>query len=300
MSEEQLAEALGAAIKQMPDEPKQETKDVDTSEPEEKEEAQTEAPQLSKTQQEAFDSGWRPKADFEGDEENWVPAGTFLRLNTLQKELSDSKSHFQQELNKRDKDTESRLKVNNETHKQHLEFMRKQLEQKRDAAVEEGDVDAFKANQQQIDELAKQEHSIPPEQVQPQNPVAPEMQTWIDKNPWLNTDKPKAHFADAEYMGYIEKYPSATTTQALAHVDQKLAQHFPDLQPINPNRDKPSAGETTASRAGGVKKGGKMSWGDLTREELNFYDKAKSLYIDKKSGKPSKDRYLKAIADSRI
>ncbi len=292
MSEQALKDALEKALTEdnaPPAEPEKEPQNEPVQEPEEKEEKQTEAPKLSKTQQDAHDKGWRPKDDFEGDLDNWIPAGTFLRIHTLQKDLSDSKSQFQQQLNKQEKDFTERAKLLNDSH-------RKELELKRNAAVEEGDMDAFKANQEQIDALNKQQVDTP----KPQNAIDPALQSWIDDKPWLNTDTPKRDFADATLTDFASKYPNSTMPQALKHVDEQLEKHFPKMQPINPRRDAPQIAESGSSRAGGVKKTSKLSWGDLTREEEQFFGVAGGLFVDKKTGKPSKDVYLKVVADKRI
>jgi len=300
MSEEQLKSALNAALTEDASESiDEENSDDLIQKPEEKEE-ESEARSLNKTEQEAFETGkWVPKDEFDGSPENWIPAGTFLRIHNLHKEFSDYKSQSEREKNTERKDFEERTKLLNETHKKHVEILRSDLEKKRDAAVEEGDLDLFRDNQKQIDELNQHDQKL---EAQPQqnNKIHPDLDEWVKRNHWVNTDRPKRDYADALLTDYAEKNPSSTMSQALLHIDEELERRFPDTKPVNPRRESASVVESSSAKTSATKRTTKLSWSDLTRDEMNFYDVASSLFVDRKTGKPSKDVYLKIVADKRI
>ena len=241
-----------------------------------------ELPQLSDTEQKAFDQGWRPKDDFEGPEDNWKSAKEYVRDGEF---LATIKG-LNQRMDDQQKDFDSRLENTNKLHEaRRLKEIKDLKTQQRDA-VRVSDTEAFDDAQNQIDELEKVEVA----ENKPATNDRPVVDEWLAKNTWIN-DKTndKANFANDTWAGYVTRNPNSSDEEALAHVNAQLTKFYP-VNNNNPRRDQQNTNETPTKRG---KKGGKtLSMGDLTQDEKNEFTQFGSMF------KSEKD-FLKAVKDTR-
>jgi hypothetical protein len=259
----------------------EETKEIKA----EAEERDTE--ELSPTQQEAYKSGWRPKEEFKGDPDNWTSASAYIKFQKLQKQVSSQKAEFEKQLRENND-------FNRSMHKTQLEMQRKQFEAERDAAVEEGDTEAFKRNQKQIDDLASQERKIDsPAEVDTNND--PDVASWLARNSWIDSDAPKANYADALFEQIKGSNPGITTRDALDVLDEKLEDAFPTGKSnSNPRRTAPSSSETSTRKAGTNSKRA-LSMSDLSEDEKDFWRIAgKSVFGG------NQKKFLESVKNSRV
>lgn len=245
--------------------------------------AEEEALQLSGTEQKAYDQGWRPKDDFEGPEDNWKTAKEYVRdgefLATI-KELN-------QKVDRQEVDFNQRLENSNKLHEARKAREIEDLKTQQRDAVITSDTEAYDSAQKEIEKL--QETPVETKKEQALDPVISE---WESKNPWVHdlTDE-RTPVAQGIWNQYINKNPTASNAQALAHVDTRIGQLYPASK-NNPRRDQQNTNETPTKR--GKKASKTLSMADLTQDE-----KSEWAMFGQTMFKNEND-FLKAVKDARV
>lgn len=296
MNEQQLIDSAQPSKKE---ESNSEEKNDGVSNPEDSaQEAQeanqqaTETKSLNESEQKAYDLGWRSKEEYEGNPENWTPAGVFLKYQTLQSTVNDLKASNQSLKT----DFEQRLERNNKLHEFNVDNMKKQLEAKRLVAVEEGDIEGFQTNQKQLDDLNQQYQQIQPAQtVQPT--VEPDIQSWIDRNPWIvntspNYDVGKSQVADGLLKQIENQNPHMDRANQLNLLDGQLGKLYNATPQGNPKRIAPNNMEI--GKRSGVNRKRDLSMSDLTFDEKDAWQK-----LGKPIFKDNEKLFLKSVQDQR-
>lgn len=199
--------------------------------------SQESTPQLSAIEQRAIEMGWRPKEDFDGDEEDFIDATEFVR----RKPLFDKIEHQSKELKEVKKILRNlqdhHTKVKEVEFKRALDYLKSQKKE----AMEEGDTDrVIEIDEQLVDmkaarkaaELQEQE----PKKVEPH----PDFVAWVDTNKWYAQDTKLRSFADKLGVEYAEENPEVPPAEVLKYVTKKVKLAFPEKFQ-NPNRSKPAA-----------------------------------------------------------
>lgn len=209
----------------------------------------------------ARSSGWRPKEEFEGDPDQWVDAGEFVR----RKPLFDQIHQLKKELKGRSEQIEQvsayAAKAAENARKQLLE----ELEAKKREAFQNADYDAFA---QADAELKKAEEQPAPEPKTPE--VPPELQEFTARNErWFDKDRAMTAFALAEAERL--KAEGVPFGDMLKQVEQEVRKEFAHKF-TNPNKEKapavvPDGGEKPAK--------GKLTFNDLTRDERAVWNSVK-------------------------
>jgi hypothetical protein len=199
--------------------------------------------QTSPIEERALEMGWRPREEFEGDEEDFIDAKEFVRRKplfdkiesvsreskTLRKALDSLKSHY--------------TKVRETEYQKAL----RDLKQEQKQALADGDVDRFYAIEDE-QKLVEQEKAVFMEaqaqiQTEPQQ-VHPEFAAWVDRNRWYETQPHMQTFADgvgARLQGAV-RAGTMTPAQVLKEIEKAVRDEFP-TRFRNPNKDKPAAVE---------------------------------------------------------
>jgi len=211
------------------------------SEEQTNDEVQTEQKELSPIEQKAQELGWRPKEEFVGDEEDFVDAKEFVQRQSLYDRISSQ--------NKRLKGMEQALNALKTHHERvrETEYNRaiSDLKLQQKIAVKEGDLEQYDALQEKQKELELDRRvEVEELQVQQESGVHPELQSWIGRNAWFETQPHMRVFADQVAGSYKAKVASGQMTPAevLKEVEKAVRQEFP-TKFRNPNKDKPSAVE---------------------------------------------------------
>jgi len=132
------------------------------------------------------------------------------------------------------------------------ERAKREIEQRKAEAKEEGDVEAFEravADEQRIDG------------VKDQGPD-PELKNWLARNPWFETDQElhfKAKAIDAELQ---KKHPALTHGELLERIETEMKARYPEAFGIAKPKPSPPKGEGRTQRG---KPNGK-SWDKLPSE----------------------------------
>jgi hypothetical protein len=222
------------------------------------------APDIDPIESQARDQGWTSKEEFEANPANegkkWRSAEEFVDRGELFSKID--------ELARKAKSTQKALDQLSEHHKRvkETEFKRAldSLKDQKRTALEEGDADALIAIDDQIMEV-KQAQKVAVTQTQ--NELPEELNQWISKNKWYESDKDMAEDADALGVGYKSKNPGKSPTEVLDYVERQIKKLYPEKF-TNVNRPK-TAVESPSNR-GTVKTSGYSLSEDEERVARNF------------------------------
>ena len=234
-------------------------------------------------EQKAYDQGWKPEDQFEGDKDNWKPAKEYVsygkmvnQINDVKRLMNDQKSNF-----------DSQLENVNKYHKATREAEIKKLKAGQREATKVSDLDTYDKNQEQIDQLEKEE---PVKTVETES-QPPEISAWIAKNSWFNdANDERGGVAESVWKNCLTKNPTWTNSQVLAHVDSRIESMYPTT-PTNPRRGQSNLSEnnTTPTR----KSSKSLTMNDLTPEERDSWNSfGEDLF-------KTKDNFLKTVAATR-
>lgn len=228
-----------------------------------------EEPQVehSPIEQKALEMGWRPKEEFEGEEEEFIDAKEFVHRQPL----FDKISHQNKQIKNLQRSFEALqghyTKVNEAAYKKALS----ELEAKQTLAVEEGDLTTYHALNQRKQEIENDKEEFVQEQKSVQvdeAPVHPELQAWISKNDWYDAHPHMRVFADdvgTRFRGAVLA-KTMTPAQVLKEIEKAVRLEFP-TKFRNPNKDKASAVEGTGSK--GTRRESSVDLSDQEKQIMN-------------------------------
>lgn len=181
-------------------------------------------PQYSDLELKALEEGWRPKDEWEGDPDQWIDAGEYVRRGPLFEKI-DSLNRQAKENNKVIKALQEHLeKVRQGEYKAHLEALR--LEKKE--ALEEGDADRLIEIDEKIAEAKATEKIEKLEAKQEASQPDPRFVAWVNKNPWYINDQELQSFADEVGIIYKNRNPDTDPTDVLEYVSKRVQKEYPD------------------------------------------------------------------------
>lgn len=233
----------------------------------------------------AKEKGWKPKEEYEGEPSHWRSAEVFLaleeplkRIEALGKELKNTKKTMQVL-------QEHHSKVKESEFNRALTYLKAQKKE----AYEKGDVDAIIKIDDKIQEVkdtqAKQKEA---EEVK-ENPMSDGeavFVSWMQDNPWYETDEDLRDFADATGQIYHTKNPDKSPEDVLEYVANKVKNTFKDKFE-NKNRKKTSAVD------GGDRNSNSRSTSSLDIELSDNERKVMNTLV--RSGLMTKEEYMKDI-----
>lgn len=246
-------------------------------------EGKVDEPQLSPVEQKALEQGWRPKDQWDGDEDSWRPAKEFLDRGELFKKI-DAQNQTIRELKKtQDALAKHNARIAEVEYKRALETLKKQ---KRDALAE-GNADAVMEIDERIDDVKQAQREVQAQPAQTQADVVnPVFNAWVEKNNWYNTNKAMRAFANEVGREYAAQ--GLSPVEALERITSDVKKEFADKF-SNPRRTAPGAVE-------GATKSGKTATSDrfeLTDDERRAMDR----FV--KQGIITKEKYIEQIKATR-
>ena len=253
-------------------------------------EAQTEGTEVEvsevdeETLAEAKRQGWVPQSDYNGPEDRWVDADTFVKkgkeINAL---LRKDNEFLKREVSEMKTTMMEFKKFHADTEKRAYDRAMLDLRDQKKEAINTGDGDKVLQIDDAIDEL-KQARAIEKVEVRPSNQPDPTFVQWNEDNPWFGKDTELTE--EANLIGEVikRKQPTLSGEAFLDEVTKRVKKSYPEKF-TNTNRGRPSPVEgTTAPKASA--KGGK-GYNDLPPEAKAACQKFE------KSGLLSRDQYLK-------
>jgi len=243
---------------------------------------QVEQPDLSPTEQKAWDQGWRPEENFEGNPDNWKTAGEYILYGEFQEQLREEKSRTR----RKEQEFDDRIANLNKYHDKKRESDIAALKVQQRVAVEEADTERFDQLQTEIDSHEAIEDDVTPT-------VDPAITQWEKDNSWvMDANSEKAQQANA-FFGIASSKPGATAASALAYVDEQIAKLYPEERQTNPRREVPTMTEQSRWPAPRSSKTRELTMNDLTNSEREEYKQFGSMLFS------SDKDFLKAVADAR-
>jgi hypothetical protein len=233
------------------------------------------------TLKEAKRQGWVPQEEYNGPEDKWVDADTFVKkgkeINALLRKDND---FLKREVAEMKTTMMEFKKFHADTEKRAYERAMSDLREQKKEAISTGDGDKVLQIDDAIDELKAQKPV--PSKATPQ--IDPVFVQWNEDNPWFGKDTELTE--EANLIGEVikRKQPSLIGEAFLEEVTKRVKKAYPEKF-TNSNRNRPSPVEgTTAPKA--TNKSGK-SFNDLPPEAREACQKFE------KNGLLTRAQYLK-------
>ena len=205
----------------------------------------------SAIEQRALEMGWRPKEEFDGDEDDFIDATEFVR----RKPLFEKIDHVGKEL----RETRKALKALQEHHQKvkEAEYQNalKQLRSEKKQALEDGDADQLIEIDDRIAEAKAAEVVQRNQAIAEARAPHPNFVAWVNKNQWYQSDVELRTTADQIGTAYAAKNPEINPDDVLKYVEQRIKKLYPENFK-NPNRERASAVEARTSTTTSEKKNG--------------------------------------------
>lgn len=205
--------------------------------------ANTEQVEVSPIQEKALEQGWKPKEQFEGNEDEFIDAAEFVRRG----ELFGKIEHQSRELKAVRQALEALKSHNSKIEQSAYDRALKALQDQRRALIVEGEHEqAFKL-EDQIDDVKKEKERVARDAATPVvQEIDPAFQVWVDKNSWYTKDV--AMQAVADRVGLEMARRGVPQADVLRKVEEEVRQAFPHKF-ANVKSERPNAVE--ASSRGG-------------------------------------------------
>lgn len=265
-----MAEEAKEEVKELVEETIEETEEVVEEVKEEKPD-----PLVEK----ATTMGWRPKEEFEGDPDSWVDAGEFVRRKPLFDEIHKQKREIKSVRETISKFKNHHERVQEAAYKQAIEDLKREKLQ----ALESAD----HSRVVEIDDEIAVRRANPPQREPEDNP---EFDSWVDHNPWYNTDSVMRAAADTAGKQFIKSNPDASKEDIYEYAETIVKKKFADKFEVkeskpNENRRRPSAVDNSTMQSRQSKSG----WDSLSED-------AKAIGMEfVRDGIMTKEQYAKDI-----
>lgn len=261
-----------------------------------KPETPPEAPVLNEIEQQAVQSGWVPKEDWKGAEDDWVPAKQFVKRGQLEAELKRQRAEtsHKEKVIKSMKDHYLTLKE--DAKKELLETLKRSH---RDAVKSEDYMEATKISlqmeevEENLDRKFKHHDQHVEQVTAPVSTPPPEFYEWQERNKWYqigNTDDMTVE-ADQLAVAYMKRKPDAPYTDMLNYVTERMTKLYPEkFMPKQKERSADDVNEPGSVQNKGDTKGSKVKLTPAEKEAaaqfgLTEQEFAESLKeYDKKKG----------------
>jgi len=225
---------------------------------------QSTAVELSPIEQKAMEMGWRPLAEFSGDEVDFIDAKEFVARKPLYDKIGQQSKQLKNVTTAIESLKTHYGKVQETAYKEALAA----LKSERRRALTEGDADRFeqldddiKAKEKEVDQLLA-EQNIPIVKEEPT--IHPEFANWQNRNPWYSSVKYMREFAD-ELGGKLAN--TMSPRDVLIEVEKQVRKEFPHKF-SNPNKgDAPEVG--SSKNTGRGSKGDEITLSDQEMKIMN-------------------------------
>lgn len=230
------------------------------------EQAPTE-PQVSSLEQRAMEMGWRPKEEFNGNEEDFIDAKEFVRRQPL----FDKISHQSQQLRKVHESLNEFKQHYAKVEQAAFDRAIKELKAEQKVAIKDGDLERYHELQEDIEAQREQaEQALEVAQKHEPSPAGeahPEFQSWQARNPWYNQQGYMKAFADEHGLKLARQ--GMSPGEVLKAVEKAVREEFPNKF-RNSNKDNAPQLENSGN---GSKSSGRSSkdyqLSDVERKVMN-------------------------------
>lgn len=230
----------------------------------------------------AREMGWKPKEEWDGDSERWMPAEEFVERNERLQKRADSIAQAEiKRLEGRISELQATIndlgqhmkKADQRAYQKALDDLKAQQRE----AVEQGDTKAYEQAERQMENLKKDVEAADEAGGQQARPDA-DFRAWHAENAWYDDDVEATVYADqiAPVVARKTGYKGRALYDAVA---QEVKKKFPDKFG-NPRRSRPQAVENAGTSSGQAK----TLWDQVPREDRAAFKRfvEQGLYKDTK------------------
>lgn len=181
--------------------------------------------------EQAKKKGWSPEDQWRGSPEDWVPAKEFIgrqklfdRIDSLKSALQSQKQDFEKDMKVISK---AFADMNEQSYKQAL----KDLKAQRALAIEDKNLEAVEALDQEIDETktkAAEAKALGDKQTQRQTQETPDFVEWRESNSWFVDNQEMRDDAIAIGVGFAAKNPNLSEKKVYDYVTGKIQKMYPE------------------------------------------------------------------------
>lgn len=219
------------------------------------------APEYTPTQLKAMEQGWKPKEQFEGEEDQFIDAGEFIRRGELFSKIEHQSKEMKVMRQALEAMKQHHTKVEEAAYNRAL----KSLQDKRKSLLLEGEVAEALALEDEIDNVKAQRTQMAQQAQLPVVPeVNPEFTQWVDRNNWYGKDKIMR--AAADRIGLDLAQEGVAPSEVLKRVEKEIREAFPHKF-ANPKQERASAVEAS-SRSGNSASRSAIQMDDREREVM--------------------------------
>ena len=240
-------------------------------------------------EQRAIEMGWRPKEEFDGDDESFIDAKEFVR----RKPLFDKIEHQSKEIKNVQRALEALQGHYTKVRETEYNKALAALKEARKEAVSDSDGDSFDKLDTEIKRVEKEAAELQqPVVQQEETQVNPKFQAWTNRNQWYVHSKGMRDYADE--LGVRLAKQGLDENTVLTQVEQAVKKEFPHRF-SNPNKkDAPNVGES--SNTGSRSKGESFELSEQERRVMTTLINSKD-----RNGKPlmTKEQYIADLKSAK-
>lgn len=206
-------------------------------------------PELTPIEQKALEMGWRPKDQFEGEEDDFIDAKEFVRRKPLFDKI-ETQSKEIKNVRKAIDALKQHYTVREEAA---VNAALKQLKEARQEAITNADGEAFDKIDSEIKSVEKEQERLKQlDSVPVDTPtVHPEFAAWSNRNQWYTSVGYMRKWAD-DY-GTTLSAQGLSPSEVLKKVEDGVKKEFPQKF-TNPNKSNAPSVESGSQKAAGSKK----------------------------------------------
>ena len=197
-------------------------------------------------EEEARAQGWRPLEEWNGPEDQWVDAETFVQRGREILPIVQGKyKNLEERYEKLQKDMKRLSKTNEAMLKRQQQYYLDELEKVREQAIEEGDVSRVK----ETDEKIKTFNEDMSEVEEPEEQEHPAISSFMQQNPWYGQDKAMTAYANAISSEIAQEYSHLSDEDKLNKLRDEVKKEFPHkFQPRRTKKKPAVAGASESAR----------------------------------------------------
>jgi hypothetical protein len=180
----------------------------------------TNEPSYSDIELKAIEQGWIPKAEFDGDEVEFIDAPEFVRRGELFRKIETQSREIKQVRQALEAMRVHNTKIKEAEYKNAL----KTLQEARKQAVIDGEHEKAFVLEEKIDEIKVEREQLNDLPVIEDTSYTPEFQRWVDQNPWYETNETMR--ATADVIGVKLAKQGFNPQEVLQKVEQEIKREF--------------------------------------------------------------------------
>ena len=262
-------------------------KDMQIEEEAAEEAVEEEVLEVNEDEAKAGKLGWMPKDEWDGDPDDWSSAKRFNQT----RDIIESNKTLRSKIDSMENNFETRISGLQKIHSQNLELKIKELNDKKDLAASEADMETYDQAKKDLDELEEDKTPEPLSQKEVLGRIVnhPSTQKFIVENPWIKEKSAKGIYGQKVFSDWIQQNQNnenVTLEDGLAFIKASVDTEFAEKAST-----KPAMGDHST----GARKGGnvvRLTMNDLSSDEKHIWDTMGKTWKNAKE-------FLQSVADMR-